>query len=96
MADHKIRLALIQNNKPAPYCLPKLGHPPAPYNLAYIVHPPYLFTYYVICLHHVTSTIFVYISEAKVRLGAILSSISRSSAMFVYVLCHFFTRLKLG
>jgi len=39
----------------------------------------------------VTSAIFVYISEAKVRLGAILSSISRSSAMFVYVLRNLFT-----
>jgi len=55
-----------------------------------------MFTYYVICLSHVTSAIFVFISEAKVRLGAILSSISRSSAMFVYVLRHLFTRLKLG
>jgi hypothetical protein len=46
---------------------------------------------YVICLHHMTIVIFVYISKVKVRLtvlhGAILSAESRSSAIIVYVIC---------
>jgi hypothetical protein len=45
----------------------------------------------VVCLHHVTIAIFVYISKVKVRLmvlhGAILSAIIRSTATFVYVIC---------
>ena len=35
-----------------------------------------------ICLHN---TSFVYVSEVKVRLGAIMSFKIRSSAMFVYI-----------
>jgi len=46
---------------------------------------------YVICLHHLTIAIFVYISKVKVGLmvlhGAILSAIIMSSAIFVYVIC---------
>ena len=55
-----------------------------------------LFTYYVICLHHVTKAIFVYISDVKIRLDAILSAIIRSSAIFVYILRHLFTHQSLN
>jgi len=50
-----------------------------------------LFTYYVICLYHVIIAIFVYIFQSIVRLGAIRSAEIRSSAIFVYILHHFFT-----
>jgi len=54
----------------------------APHCLAKVGHLPY----------------FVYISEIKLRLGAVLSGIIRSSATFVYILRHLFIyqRLKLG
>ena len=57
--------------------------------------PPYLFTYCFICLHHVTIAIFVYISEVKVRIGAILSTIIRSAAIIVYIIRHLFTHQSL-
>ena len=48
--------------------------------------PTCLFTHYVNCLHHVTIAISVFISQANVRLSALLSTKIRSSAMFVYIL----------
>ena len=64
MMDFKLMLALIQNicrrqavsSNTAQYCLAKLSQ------------PPYLFTSYVICLYHVITVVFVYISKVKVRL----------------------------
>ena len=57
MAEFKHSLSVIQNNSrvqavcsfTVPHCLAQLGY------------PTYLFTYYVIYLHHVIAVIFVYI-----------------------------------
>ena len=46
-----------------------------------------------ICIY---TTSFVYISDVKVRLGAIWYGIIRSSALFVYVLRHLFTYQSKG
>jgi len=64
MADFDLRLTLIQNNT---RCQAVWSYT-SPYSQELLGHPPYLFTYYIICLHHVTAAIFDYISEVKVRL----------------------------
>ena len=70
MSDFKLGLAPIKIVPGAkPYCV-------------IIRSSAILFTFYVLCLHHVTTAIFVHM-EFKLRLGAILSRIIRSSAIFV-------------
>jgi len=80
-------MALIQNGKLRlpPNCLILHGEIPSS-----IIRSSTTFVN-VVCLHHVTIAIFVYISKVKDRLmvlhGAILSAIIRSTATFVYVIC---------
>jgi len=68
--------------------------------------PPYLFTYCVICLHHVTIAIFVYIlrhlfTYQRINLGVFTPrdrEVIDPAAVFVYILHHLFTyqRITLG